>query len=386
MAQSRYYSSSAQPTVLTGGMTPSQTTAALQQVVGFPTNTPYVLAIGYGTSSEELVLVNTIAGTSLTSITRGFDGTASSSHGAGDAVRHVWCGADGNDARAHEGATANVHGVTGNLVGETSTQTLTNKTLSTPVINTPTVTGGTFSGNPAFSGNPTFSGNPAFSGSPTFSTGTPSFTNGIHAGSTGQFVVSSTGTMTAGTINGNIPFTTSNATAAFTGGLQAGSASQFAVTSTGSFSTTGAFNGASNVNTGAWTNYTPVWIADTGTTTIGNGSISGKWTQVGKLGIYQIKFTYGSTTTQSISGANWNFTLPGNASNTVVVMQPCFGWGLDSSTNTRYIMFGYSDSSATPAAATALTVSGASGFADDSTPFVWASGDRLNITGYYEIA
>jgi hypothetical protein len=48
------------------------------------------------------------------------------------------------------------------------TQTLTNKTLTSPIINTPTLTGGTFSGTlagaPIFSGNLTFSGRPVFSG------------------------------------------------------------------------------------------------------------------------------------------------------------------------------------------------------------------------------
>lgn len=131
MAQSRYYSSNAQPTTLAAGVTPSSTTCQISAAIGLPATTPYVLALDYNTSSEELVLVTAQAGTNLT-ITRAFDGTSAASHGGGAPVRHVWCGADGNDSRAHEGSSAAVHGVTGNLVGDTDIQTLSNKTLASP--------------------------------------------------------------------------------------------------------------------------------------------------------------------------------------------------------------------------------------------------------------
>lgn len=130
MTQSRFYSATAQPTVLTSPMTASQVTAQVQQTVGFPVSVPYILAIGYGTSSEEVVLVTNQAGLTLT-ITRGYDGTAATIHNTNDAVRHTWTAMDGNDSRAHEGSTASVHGVTSSLVGISDTQTLTNKTIST---------------------------------------------------------------------------------------------------------------------------------------------------------------------------------------------------------------------------------------------------------------
>lgn len=154
MAQSRHYTSTAQPTVLVASITPSSTVVQVQAVTGFPVSYPYVVALGYGTSSEELALVTSAVGTSLT-VTRAYDGTSASSHSAGDPVRHTWAGADGNDSRAHEAATSGVHGVVGNLVGDTDTQTLSNKTLTAPLISSPTISGN-IAGSPTFTGTPTF--------------------------------------------------------------------------------------------------------------------------------------------------------------------------------------------------------------------------------------
>lgn len=154
MAQSRYYTSTAQPTVLLAGVTPSSTVINVQAVTGFPLSFPYVLALDYGTPGEELVLVTTGVGTSLT-VTRAFDSTSAASHSAGAAVRHTWCGADGNDSRAHEGSVAAVHGVAGTIVGTTDTQTLTNKTLTNPTINAATMTGN-IAGTPSFTGTVNF--------------------------------------------------------------------------------------------------------------------------------------------------------------------------------------------------------------------------------------
>lgn len=106
---------------------------------------PYTIALDYGTSLEELCDVTSAAGLNL-NVTRAVDGTSAASHGTGAPVRHVSSARDFNALYIHLGSTSGVHGVTGNVVGDSDTQTLTNKTLTNPIINGATFSGGTISG------------------------------------------------------------------------------------------------------------------------------------------------------------------------------------------------------------------------------------------------
>ena len=153
----RYYSSTAVDTTLTNSISSSDTTMVVGATTGFPTSYPYTLAVGYDLSSEELVNVVGASGTTLTLGTtvgvastsgRGVDGTTAQSHASAVSVKHVITARDMTEAQAHIAATTSVHGITdtSTLVTLTGTGTLTNKTLTSPNINSAVISGGSITG------------------------------------------------------------------------------------------------------------------------------------------------------------------------------------------------------------------------------------------------
>lgn len=146
----RFYSSVSVETTLSLTVNSAATSIQVASVTGFPALTPYTLSLDYEGATEELVDVTAAAGTTLT-VTRAIDGTSAVGHSAGARVRHVSSGRDFSDSRAHENSNAQ-HGATGAVVGTTNTQTLTNKTLTAPVVTSPSVSGtATFTGEIALS-------------------------------------------------------------------------------------------------------------------------------------------------------------------------------------------------------------------------------------------
>lgn len=127
----RNYSNTSLQTTLVGGITPGANSIQVASADGLPVSYPYSIVVDYGLATLEVMSVTGATGTSLTVI-RGEDGTAAQSHGNGATVVHGVVARDLREPQQHIDATEGVHGLAAGaaLVGTTSTQTLTNKTIS----------------------------------------------------------------------------------------------------------------------------------------------------------------------------------------------------------------------------------------------------------------
>lgn len=78
-------------TIASGVVNPGDTTFTLTSVAGWPTTAggPFVATIDRGLTSEEKVLVATRAGSTCSSVTRGYDGTVATAHVALCAIEHT---------------------------------------------------------------------------------------------------------------------------------------------------------------------------------------------------------------------------------------------------------------------------------------------------------
>jgi len=167
----RKYSSRSQQTTLAANLTDSATSctvvsgSALLGGATVPSGTTFTVVIDPDTALEEIVDV-TVVSTNVLTIVRGVENNGTGqAHSAGAAVRHMAIGRDFREANLHIEATGGyndgtgahtMHGIAageGDVVGTAKTQTLTNKTLTSPILNTPTITNLTLGdGNLVFEG------------------------------------------------------------------------------------------------------------------------------------------------------------------------------------------------------------------------------------------
>lgn len=140
---------------------------------------------------------------------------------------------------------------------------------------------------------------------------------------------------------------------------------------------------------GAWTTYTPTWIAEGGAApTLGNGTLTGRYAKIGRTVDWVIQLTWGSTTVAGGGGAseNWAFTLPAS---------PAAGFtyrtvkadALDTSASLHYGAAGvYSTANGGSIRSLVDQQAASTAIWDSAAPFTWAAGDILYLYGRYEAA
>lgn len=142
----RHYSNTATQQTTTASMTSSDVSLTISDTfAGWPTLFPFYATISIGKADMEIVSVTAISGTTAT-IARGQGGTSAIGHLAGVTFDFTIVAEDVDEPNAHIATDSGVHGVAGALVGTTDTQTLTNKTLTSPTVNDGSITGAAISG------------------------------------------------------------------------------------------------------------------------------------------------------------------------------------------------------------------------------------------------
>jgi hypothetical protein len=132
----RYFTTGARETSLTAPVSDSDITIQVDSPVGYPAEFPFPIICELGTSSEEAMLVTNVAGNTFT-VNRGFDGSTAVAHLVGAKVVHGVTAIEFNEANEHNNASTSVHGLGAGsaIVGTNTSQTLANKTLTSPTIN-----------------------------------------------------------------------------------------------------------------------------------------------------------------------------------------------------------------------------------------------------------
>ncbi len=127
---------------------------------------------------------------------------------------------------------------------------------------------------------------------------------------------------------------------------------------------------------GDWASYTPSITGGT----VGNGTLTGSFVQIGKTVVFRAAFTLGSTST--ITG-NFSFSLPLTASSGNFVATAT----IEDTGTARYFGMCYT-SGTTAVDVYALSTSGANATIapfSDTSPFTWTTNDFVQVSGVFQV-
>lgn len=138
---------------------------------------------------------------------------------------------------------------------------------------------------------------------------------------------------------------------------------------------------------GAWAEFTPTWFSTGAQPSLGDGSIVGRRTAVGRTVFVAMRLTFGASTTPG--SGDWGFggwSAPDRHLTSVTLPASCF----DASTAQVYpatAQLNSNDGGGTSVLRIgAHSATGAIGRVGGAHPFAWAAGDVFVIQGFYQAA
>jgi microcystin-dependent protein len=107
----RKYKGNATATTIPAGLSAGATSCVIGSATGWPTSGPFYVVVDPGLSTEEKVLVGSISGTTISSLTRGVDDTTDQNHAAGCSIYPVFTAVDADEANELTSTYANQGGI-----------------------------------------------------------------------------------------------------------------------------------------------------------------------------------------------------------------------------------------------------------------------------------
>ena len=139
--------------------------------------------------------------------------------------------------------------------------------------------------------------------------------------------------------------------------------------------------GPAAADANAWSTYSVAWTASVSNPSIGDGTLTGRYKQIGKTTFVYVKMQAGSSTT--FGSGSWRFSLPVNTNASTYAILPMTM--LDNGSS-WYQGLAYTEYEGDASYVTPVWDRGATGSApvNATTPYTWVSTDSLTFSGSYE--